>query len=179
MSLFEVISGSEFNEKYEGIIFYKLTNDTENHHGLQYKDGLNEDIIPFSSKGECTSGGIYFTDGKNIEKWIHCCNNSIVKWIREVQIPNDAKIYIEKNKYKTDKIILNERKLFWEIEKLCKLAVQQNGYVLKYIKIQTEEICKLAVQEYGLALKYVKIQTEEICKLAVQQNEYALEFVQK
>ena len=179
MSLFEVISGSEFNEKYEGIIFYKLTNDTENHHGLQYKDGLNEDIIPFSSKGECTSGGIYFTDEKNIEKWIHCCNDSIVKWIREVQIPNDAKIYIEKNKYKTDKIILNERKLFWEIEKLCKLAVQQNGYVLKYIKIQTEEICKLAVQEYGLALKYVKIQTEEICKLAVQQNEYALEFVQK
>ena len=54
MSLFEVISGSEFNEKYEGIIFYKLTNDTENHHGLQYKDGLNEDIIPFSPKGECT-----------------------------------------------------------------------------------------------------------------------------
>ena len=179
MSLFEVISGSEFNEKYEGIIFYKLTNDTENHHGLQYKDGLNEDIIPFSPKGECTSGGIYFTDEKNIEKWIHCCNDSIVKWIREVRIPNDAKNYIEKNKYKTDKIILNERKLFWEIEKLCKLAVQQNGYVLKYIKIQTEEICKLAVQEYGLALKYVKIQTEEICKLAVQQNEYALEFVQK
>ena len=39
---------------------------------------------------------------------------------------------------------------------------------------QTEEICKLAVQQNGNALEFVKYQTEELCKLAVQQNGNAL-----
>ena len=49
----------------------------------------------------------------------------------------------------------------------------------KYIPedLQTEEICKIAVQERGYLLKYVKNQTEEICKLAVQEWEGALEYV--
>jgi hypothetical protein len=51
-------------------------------------------------------------------------------------------------------------------EEICKLAVQQNGDALRYVKNQTEEICKLAVQQNGDALKYVKNQTEEICELA-------------
>jgi hypothetical protein len=29
---------------------------------------------------------------------------------------------------------------------ICKLAVQQDGHALRFIKEQTEEICKLAVQ---------------------------------
>ena len=32
-------------------------------------------------------------------------------------------------------------------------------------------MCKLAVQQNGDALKYVKEPTEEMCRLAVQQNE--------
>ena len=62
-------------------------------------------------------------------------------------------------------------------EAFCKLAVQHDGDVLHYIKIQTEEICKLAVQQNGHALQYVKVQTEEICKLAVQQDGHALYYV--
>ena len=36
------------------------------------------------------------------------------------------------------------------------LAVQQNGYLLKYIdnELKTEEICKLAVQQNVFALKF-------------------------
>ena len=58
-----------------------------------------------------------------------------------------------------------------------KLAVQQNGYALRYVHNQTEELCKLAVQQNGYALRYVHNQTEELCKLAVQQNGYALQYV--
>ena len=67
-----------------------------------------------------------------------------------------------------------------QTEEICKLAVQQNVYALEYVKIeQTEEICKLAVQEYGYVLQFVKEQTEEICKLAVQEYGYVLQFVKE
>ena len=61
-----------------------------------------------------------------------------------------------------------------QTEEICKLAVQKNCYVIKYVKEQTEGICKLAIQQDGYALRYVKNQTEEICKLAVQQTSDAL-----
>ena len=64
-----------------------------------------------------------------------------------------------------------------QTEEICKLAVQQGGYALQYVKVQTEEICKLAVQQDGHALNSVTVQTEEICKLAVQENGYALQYV--
>ena len=64
-----------------------------------------------------------------------------------------------------------------QTEEICKLAVQQNGHALEFVKNQTEELCKFAIQQNGLAIKNVKEQTEEICKLAVQQYGYALYFV--
>ena len=57
-------------------------------------------------------------------------------------------------------------------KRICKLAVQQNGYALAYVLFPTEKICKLAVQQNGLVLKYVP--TEEICKMDVQQHDLAL-----
>jgi hypothetical protein len=66
-----------------------------------------------------------------------------------------------------------------QTEEICKLAVQENGWALKYVDHQTEEICKLAVQRDGWALQFVKDQTEEICKLAVQEVGYALEYVKE
>ena len=59
------------------------------------------------------------------------------------------------------------------------LAVQVNGYALRYVQNQTDEICKLAVQQDGYALEYVHNQTDEICKLAVQQNGNVLHLVKK
>jgi hypothetical protein len=50
--------------------------------------------------------------------------------------------------------------------------------LIKFIKNKTEEICKLAVKQNGYLLKYIdnELKTEEICKLAVQQNVFALKF---
>jgi hypothetical protein len=40
--------------------FYKIV-DPEGHNGLQYKEGLNTDPLPWNPSGDCESGGIYFS----------------------------------------------------------------------------------------------------------------------
>ena len=65
----------------------------------------------------------------------------------------------------------------WYDEEYCLDAVKNNGYELKYIKIQTPEICLEAVKNYAWALKYIKIQTPEICLAAVKQVGNSLQYV--
>ena len=94
-------------------------------------------------------------------------------------------IFTEENIYETiidlikrDGFFLKLLKKEEQTEEICKLAVQQNGISLDYVKIeQTEEICKLAVQQNGYALQYVRNQNEEICKLAIQQNSWSFQYV--
>ena len=60
--------------------YYKLTNEKEIHNGFQYKDGKNEDHLPFNETGSCCPGGWYFSDSENILQFI----DSKMYWIREV-----------------------------------------------------------------------------------------------
>ena len=90
--------------------YYKITNESENHGGMQYQTGLNEDILPFNPSGDCESGGIYFTDADNILSF-----GMRGKWIREVTIPEGEPVY--KNlgkplKWKAYRVILGERRDF-------------------------------------------------------------------
>jgi hypothetical protein len=171
--------------------------------GLQLVVGLNVDPIPFSHTGDCVAGGIYYCEDYDLLHWLYSLQYD---HICTVTVPYDAKTVTLDHKYRSDKIILGELYSIedhpmWRDEKICKLAVQENGYALQYVKEQTEEICKqavqqdgsallhvkeqtreickLAVQQDGSALKYVKEQTEEMCKLAVQQNGYALQYVEE
>ena len=171
----QTLSGAEFN-KINTEKYFKLTNESEIHNNLQFKDGLNVDFLPFNPNGQCSKGGIYITLKQNIGMWC-IYGSSTMKYYREVTIPDDAQVYIENNKVKVDKLILSKRKELWKEEEICKLAVQQYGSALQFVKNQTEDICKLAVQQDGYVLQYVKNQTEEICKLAVQQNGWALYYV--
>ena len=41
--------------------FFKIVN-TDGHGGMFYKNGVNEDIMPFNEESTCGSGGLYFTD---------------------------------------------------------------------------------------------------------------------
>ncbi len=170
-----MISGKEFKSQYPGLKYYKLTTDDENHNGYQFKDGLNIDTNPINTN-KCSQGGLYFTEGKKIYKWLSY-NNKIMKYIREVEILDDSIICIEEDKYKTDKFVLKSRKIIFEDEEICKLIVKEYGLALYYVKTQTEEICKLSVEKDGLALEYVKDQTYEICKIAVKQYGLALKYV--
>src|SRR5579872_2215212 len=108
----EVLDGKQFNEIFCDWSLVKLTNSTEVHNNFQFKDGLNNDTITFYPKGRCKEGGIYFIEKKNQHKWIHYSNKiGFMMYVRKVIIPDDAKVYIENDKYKADKIILGPRKL--------------------------------------------------------------------
>lgn len=193
------LSGEEFNKFYETKM-YKFLNDDLIHNKFKYKLGLNEDILPFNPTLECSSGGLYFCE----ESQCHIFAKHFGNKLAHITIPNDAKVYIEQNKFKADKLILTEiidfHKVpdsFWigmlqqngsvlefvkkqnQTEELCILAVRQNGYALKHVKNQTNEICTFAVQQDGRALQYVIDQTDEICRLAVQQNGLVLEYVKE
>lgn len=72
-------------------IYFKVTNEKENHYELQYHDGLVEDIIPFNDNSEdsCVEGGIYFTDLENIYEFFdYGC------YIRPLTIPGNAKVVL-------------------------------------------------------------------------------------
>ena len=86
--------------------FYKIMNEDENHNGLQYKTGLNVDILPFNPSGDCELGGIYFAR----EDILTFLNYG--PWIRKVTLPEDAKVYENPDspkKWKADKVIFGRK----------------------------------------------------------------------
>ena len=173
-----ILTGKQFNKKYAGVQFVKLTNKWENHNGFQFKNGLNVDCIPFNIKSECSPGGIYFCRLDNFTKYINY-GGLLMYFIRIVNIPDSAQIFEESNgKYKSDKIILSDRMAIFRNNELCMIAVKQNGDMLKYIERQTPENCLIAVQQNGYALQHVKQQTHEICLVAIKQNKYAFLLIQ-
>jgi ankyrin repeat protein len=85
--------------------YYKITNQKENHYGLQYHDGEVTDILPFNPQGDCQSGGIYFAR-EDILSFLYCG-----PWIREVT--PIGKIYKNPGspkKWKAHKVILGKRR---------------------------------------------------------------------
>ena len=98
--------------------FYKIINKEEIHHGLQYKDGLINDPKPFKPFGNCEPGGIYFSSNDILAFVDYGC------WIREVTIPEDAKVYQNlgtPEKWKADRVFLHPRKKLWTVETIKKL----------------------------------------------------------
>lgn len=115
-------SGKDFNENFSHIPLYKLTNKDETHYKMKYHDGLNIDvnqdkfdrIIPYLHHydffTDITEYGIYFTD--NPKYWTSDSHN--FEFIRNVKIPDDAKVIIGDNSVRSDKVILGKRIPFKE-----------------------------------------------------------------
>jgi hypothetical protein len=57
-----------------------------------------------------------------------------------------------------------------QTDELCKIAVEQNGCALQYVKNQTPEICEFAVRKDGRLLEYVKNKTPDLLKIALSSN---------
>jgi hypothetical protein len=175
------LTGAEFNALFSNTAFYKLTCGTEIHHGFTFVTGLNVDTLPFSPQGSCSPGGFYFTEENKIALWIDYAYQPM-KYIRKVILPDDAHVYTERNKFKCDRFILEERILLpdfplWSNHVFCKLAVQQNWRALQYVVNQTDELCRLAIQRDGYALYCVRNQTDELCTIAVQRDGRVLQYV--
>ena len=85
---------------------YKITNEEEKHRGMQYKDGLNVDVVPFDPTGDCNSGGIYFAREDILFFLNYGC------WIRKVTIPEGGEVYTNPSypwKFKAHSVILGPR----------------------------------------------------------------------
>ena len=99
--------------------FWKITNEEENHHGFQYKNGLNVDTQKFQKSGTCVKGGLYFTDSENIYNFF---NYGV--WLREVFVPYDAKMVLDPGtdtkKYRANKLYLGNRYPLYDIRTLKK-----------------------------------------------------------
>ena len=152
--------------------FRKCLNNELTHHGFQYKIGLNEDCFPFNPTDSYKPGGLYFTTTNHINDFLDYGLNIAI-----IELCTDADFYIEDDgtTFKTNKFVIKQ--ILPQTEKLCELAVQEDGTSLRHVQKQTNKICKLAVRRSTWALKFVKNQTKTICKLAVKKNGYSLRFV--
>src|SRR5579872_4198183 len=148
------ISGKEFNNLFAGIVFVKLTNISENHNGIQLKEGLNTYLSGDASMthldiGESGWEQVYISKAIDFVKisdawmWLHY-NNVTMFHMRNVTIPDDALVYIEKNKFKTNKIILGEKENI--CNKIYMEAIMNDGFSLKFIPyaLHTKELCCVA-----------------------------------
>ena len=92
--------------------YWKITNQDEKHYNMQYKTGLNVDVLPFRPYGDCEPGGIYYSDTTHILAFLGTpCGPG--KWIREVTLPKGELTYENPGhtkKWKAHRVILGERK---------------------------------------------------------------------
>ena len=173
--------------------FYKLTNGLEMHNGMYYKTGLNIDRLPFNPTGRCSPGGMYFFSKCQLQNYMYYVKNPV--FIRKVVFEDsngiplrNLRIYKEKNKYKANKFILDERYVFLGIDHFS-INMHPSSYI-NIIKrdcllrdvpssVRTYEICLEAVRNYGLSIEWVPadIMTYELCLEAVKQNGLALKYI--
>lgn len=173
------LSGEMFNKISIGINFVKLTNEMECHNNFQFEDGLNIDTIDFDPSGECKAGGIYFIDKTNAYLWTYYgIVSGMMKYMRDVIIPNDARIYIEENKFKADKIILKPR------QNICKdiyVAASLHYLSLDYLPndMRDKDICFKIAQWRPFEIKNIPpdILNKEICVNAVNHFSDALAYI--
>jgi hypothetical protein len=100
-----VLFGDQLNRLLGSIPLIKFMHNDDKHYGMQYKSGMNHDIRPFDSI-TCSGGGIYFTTIEYWESHVWTYGDSG----REVQIPDNAYVYIESHgKLKCSHIWLGDR----------------------------------------------------------------------
>ena len=178
LKLYTEYSGAEFNKIYKDTKLYKFLNDDLKHYDFEYRHGLNGDTKQFNPTSTCSEGGLYFCEkSKCYLYWDHYGEKLAI-----IEIPDDARVYVEEDKFKTNKLVINKIMDFCDVDDdfwMDILMHPDSGYVLKYVKKQTYDICKSAVQQNGRALKYVEeeFKTDELCTIAVQQNYRALKYV--
>ena len=169
-----VISGQEFNEKYNNntfITFIKIDD-------IDYPHTRAKEINIYTEKSY-PRDDFHFYDESKFELSNHVCNNMYDKQISYVKIPNDAFVRIGKYGFKTDRIIFEKLINFSDLPDDFFVKLLMKGQrTLMYIKNQTEELCEYAVKQHGNELQYVENQTNSICEMAVKENVYAFEYVE-
>lgn len=113
----KTLTGEQFNRIIGDEPMIKFTTESEVHNTYQLKTGLNVDTVPFYNKYSCSKGGIYFTSLYNFHMWVTYGNKRCVNF-RYVNIPDNARVYVEQAKFKADKLILGPKMAFNELTTL-------------------------------------------------------------
>jgi len=142
---------------------------------------LNQQELAAHVRSPKFVGGLYYTDKKNLSKFIN-----YGELIAELEIPEDAEVYqdLDKDKWKADKFIIKsickfEDHPFFQDPEWCLTAVKNNGTSVKYMKNPSYDICLTAVKENGYALQYIENQTKELCLAAITKCPFAIRFVKE
>ena len=165
------------SRNYNSIVYYKVTNLNENHHGFQYKDGLNILNRSFDTEGACAKGGLYFSDIHNIHRFA-----SYGCWLREITIPDDAQVVVisqnNTRKYRADKLILGKRIPLYSLDALEILNLTPNETIglfneglihsCIYGNLELAKLCvSYGADEFGLcstyACEYGHIDLAKLC----------------
>lgn len=166
----KVMDGNNFNSLFGNKTFYKLTNKSECHNGFTFKTGLNVDTMPFNPTSKCQSGGIYFCEKDKFHKWLNY-NNDFMCWYREVSIPSDAQLYIEKSKIKVDKLILSERKSI--VENMIKIATPYDKNECsesEIIELMKNKLNKIRAANLEIYTIFVSENPDKICCVITDQK---------
>lgn len=151
----------------------EFLHDNLTHYGFKYGLGLNSDTKQFKPFGECSDGGLYFCE----ENKRHLYYRNYGFNLALIEIPDDARVYVEENKFKADKLFIKNIADFRHDDNFWIDMAIKDGDALKHVINQTEEICILVVKQDYRALQYVKNQTPLMCKLAIEQKGCVLQYV--
>ena len=137
------------------MMYFKVTNEKECHHGYQYQTGLNILDKPFEKEGSCVEGGLYFTDLENLDKFYY-----YGVWLRVVIIPEDAIMVKDPSggKWRADRIILGDKYPLFDVETIKKFNLKMTE---DYVDCASENGCVDVLEWWlkvhkscGLELKY-------------------------
>jgi hypothetical protein len=198
-----MFSGEIFNEVFVGYHFIiPCSVDDKIDHTNVIKEGLNEKAFT-SHTATYAYGGYSFTDQIN---WLIFRTYGItVTHYRDVEIPSDSQIFIDKEEYRSNKLIFGAKKAIedmeiWTDKDFCRVAIKTDVKWIRYAKaldttdyfnlisfnpnlIQHLDMTKVtpsmaltAVCHDGLLLKHITDQNLQMCRLAVDKNYRAFPF---
>ena len=201
----KVYTGAQIKKMCGYYRFYRLTCQNEIHNGFQYETGLNIDTIDFNPSGSCKPGGLYFFDHTQVHNYRLCACD--VYWIRKVEIPDDAQVYVEYGKYKADKFILHDRIRIGNVDDtaLCEMydacidflkkgyirfhsdifetecvnILRKNAYMLLEMRIITGTMKWHAVIQNPQILKHIDDQSEQLCEFAFDVDITSFRYIKK
>lgn len=122
MQLGRTYTGAEINAANLGWLV-KLTSATECHNNLTFKTGLNRDAVPFAPRGGCSAGGMYFCRAQDAGRFFEY-NGRQMAYVRTVTLPDDALVYVEKHKLKTNVYVLGPRATIHSHAELLNVLVE-------------------------------------------------------
>jgi hypothetical protein len=169
--VFNVYKGSDF----KNVQLWKVLNYAMNHHGFQYRVGLNTlgknwcgDNEPFRPEGKCQAGGLYVTSNPIMYL-------SYGDYIARVTLPPDAQVWVEPDdKLKCDKLILanpvhiSAAGLNWD--EIVRVRVD----LLAFHPNPSTEFSLEIIKKYPWLLGNVKNITEEMCVQVIRRDPYAM-----